>query len=68
MSIIQYKLTHWSMRDVKNIFKISFSKTNYRKISNIRLIKFQNLSDSRPVMQLSLPNLLKPCVKSRMKM
>ena len=30
--------------------------------------KFRNLSDSRPVLQLSLPNLLKPCVKSRMKM
>ena len=40
----------------------------YRKISNIRRAKFQNLSGFRPVLQLSLPNLLKPCVKSRMKM
>ena len=41
---------------------------DYHKVSNIRHTKFQNLSDSRPVLQLSLPNLLKPCVKSRMKM
>ena len=27
-----------------------------------------NLSDSRPALQLSLHNLLKPCIKSRMKM
>ena len=40
----------------------------YRKVSNIRRSEFQNLNDSRPVLQLSLPNLLKPDVKSRMKM
>ena len=40
----------------------------YRKVSNIRRTKFQNLSDSRPALQLSLHNLLKPCIKSRMKM
>ena len=43
-------------------------KNKYRKISNIRRTKFQNISDSRPVVQLSLRNLLKPCVKSRMRM
>ena len=43
-------------------------KLMYRKISNIRRTKFQNISDSRPVLQLSLLNLLKPCIKSRMKM
>ena len=43
-------------------------KNNYRKGCNIRRTKFQNLNDSRPVLQLSLPNLLKPCIKSRMKM
>ena len=50
---------------------ISVSKRGlryYRKVSNIRRTKFQNLNDSRPVLQLSLPNLLKPCIKSRMKM
>ena len=41
---------------------------NYRKVSNIRRTKFQNLRVSCPVLQLSWPNLLKPCIKSRMKM
>ena len=40
----------------------------YRKISNIRRTKSQNLNDSRLVLQLSVPNPLKPGVKSRMKM
>ena len=40
----------------------------YRKVSNIRGTKSQNLNDSRRVLQLSLPNRLKPGVKSRMKM
>ena len=40
----------------------------YRKISNIRRIKSQNFNDSRIALQLSLPNLLKPGVKSRWKM
>ena len=40
----------------------------YHKVSNIRCSQFQNLSDSRPALQLSLPNLLKSCIKSRMKM
>ena len=35
----------------------------YRKLSNIRRTKSQNLNDSRLVLHLSLPNLLKPCVK-----
>ena len=40
----------------------------YRKISNIRRTPNQNLIDSRLIMQLPLPNPLKPGVKSRMKM
>ena len=40
----------------------------YRKISNIGRTKFQNWNDSRLVLQLSLPNLLKPGVKLTMKM
>ena len=40
----------------------------YRKISNIRRTKSQNLNDSHLVLQLSLPNPIKPGVKSRMKM
>ena len=39
----------------------------YRKISNIRRTKSQNLNNYRLVLQLSLPNPLKPGVKSRMK-
>ena len=38
------------------------------KISNIRHTQDQNLNDSRLIMQLALPNPLKPGVKSRMKM
>ena len=41
---------------------------NYRKISNIRRTKSQNLNDSRHGLQLYLRNILKPGVKSRMKM
>ena len=40
----------------------------YRKITNIRRTKSQNLNDSRIVLQLSLSNPLTPGVKSRMKM
>ena len=40
----------------------------YRQVSNIRRTKPQHLRDSRTVLRLSLPNPLKPDVKSRMKM
>ena len=40
----------------------------YRQVSNIRRTKPQHLKDSRTVLRLSLPNPLKPDVKSRMKM
>ena len=40
----------------------------YRKIYNIRGTESPNLNDSRLVVQLSLPNPMKPGVKSRMKM
>ena len=40
----------------------------YRKVSNIRRAKCQNLNDSRLVLQLSVPNPLKPSVKLIMKM
>ena len=41
---------------------------NYRQVSNISRTKFQHLKDYRPAVRLSLPNSLKPDVKSRMKM
>ena len=40
----------------------------YRKISSLRHTKSQKLNDSRFILQLSLPNPLKPGLKSRMKM
>ena len=40
----------------------------YGQISNIKRTNCQNLNVSRLVLQLSLPNLLKPGVKSIMKM
>ena len=40
----------------------------YRRIFNIRRTKSPNLNVSRLVLQLSLPNPMKPSVKSRMKM
>ena len=40
----------------------------YRKVSNIRRTKSQNLNASRLILSLSLPNPLKPGVKLRMKM
>ena len=39
------------------------NRVDYCKVSNIRHTKFQNWNDSRPVLHLSLPNLLKPCIK-----
>ena len=41
---------------------------SYRQVSNIRCTKSQHFKDSRTVLRLSLPNPLKPDVKSRMKM
>ena len=41
---------------------------NYRKISNIRRTKSQNWTASHFILQLYLPNPLKPGVKLRMKM
>ena len=40
----------------------------YRQVSNISRTYSQHLKDSRTVLRLSLPNPLKPDVKSRMKM
>ena len=41
---------------------------SYRKASNIRRTKSQNLNASRLILQLYLPNPLKPGVKLRIKM
>ena len=49
------------------VFHALCNDLNYRKISNIRRTKSQNLNAPRLVLQLSLPNPMKPGVKSRMK-
>ena len=48
--------------------KFSESRSNDRQIFNTRRMKSPNLNVSRLVLQLSLPKLLKPGVKWRMKM
>ena len=40
----------------------------YRQFSNISRTQFQNINGSRLILQLPLPNPLKPGVKLRMKM
>ena len=42
-----------------------YDKSVYRKISNIRGTKTSNLNDSHLILQLPLPNPLRPGVKSR---
>ena len=54
-------VNRWSLGDVAVI-------SNYRKTSNIRRTKSPSLNGHRLVLQSSLPNGMKPCVKSRMKM
>ena len=44
------------------------SHNKYRQVSNIRRTQSRHLKDSHTVLRLSLPNPLKPDVKSRMKM
>ena len=53
------KSSHHEITSYSNPYLICI----YRKISNIRCTKFQNLNDSRLVLHLSLPNLLTPGVK-----
>ena len=42
--------------------------SNYRQTSNTKRTESPNLNISRLILQLSFPNVLKPGVKSRMKM
>ena len=58
------ELLHWHSCNRK----ISLVQIKYRKVSNIRRTESQNLNDSHLVLKSSLPNPLKPGVKSRMKM
>ena len=54
-------LDRWELISVNFMYE-------YRKISNIRRTKSPKLNVSRLVLQLLLPNPMKPGVKSRMKM
>ena len=47
---------------------MQYGLLNNRQVFNIRRTKFQHLKDSCTVLRQSLPNPLKPDVKSRMKM
>ena len=55
-------LYHISHADSKLIL-VTYCNKDYRKISNIRCNEFQNLNVSHLILQLSLPNPLKPGVK-----
>ena len=62
---------HWHDLEpvtVANLLKNTDKLSVYRKISNISCTKSRNSNDSHLVLQLSPPSLLKPGVKSRMKM
>ena len=63
LSVVQYDQQLSSKRNTRS--RIDF---NYRKIIIIRRTISHHLNDSRLVLQLSLPNPLKPGVKSIMKM
>ena len=49
-------------------FYINSSQNKYHQTCNIRRTKLHNLNVSRLVLKLSVPNQLKPGVKSRIKM
>ena len=53
---------------LKYMLSLSPGLYQYRQVSNISLTKSQHLKDSHTVLRLSLPNPLKPDVKSKMKM
>ena len=57
----------WDSRSYETCMVMTLQSL-YRQTSNIRHTKSENLNVSRLVLQLSLRNLLKPGVKSRMKM
>ena len=58
----------YSQFDDKVCMYFLCSSPIYHQVSNIRRTESEHLKDSRSVLRLSLPNPLKPDVKSRMKM
>ena len=65
---VHIKATHKVDIIYLQVFCIHLQLMTYRQVSNIIRTKSQHLKDSRTVLRLSLPNSLKPDVKSRMKM
>ena len=55
-------------RSLEQRQNVCYLQLKYRKISNIRCTKYQNINDSRIILQLSLSNPLNAGVKLRMKM
>ena len=54
--------------DVSQVVLGVIQDNAYRKVSNISGTKCQNLNDSRLVLQLPVPNPLKPSIKSIIQM
>ena len=64
----RYKTNHLPLASpILSLLTTSHATGSYRKISNIRRTKSKNLNVSRLFLQLYLCNILKPVVKSRMK-
>ena len=63
-----YTATKISVVHFTNKVELSLHNNTHRKISCIGRTKSQNLNVSHIVLQLSLPNPLKPGVKSNMKL
>ena len=69
--IILMALHHTTPQWIKNLWQLTCqhpATMSYRKISNIRHTKSPNWNVSHLVLQLHLPNPMKPGVKSRMNM
>ena len=66
--LIPAKNTWNAIDSYPHFINILQTVNNYRKVSNIRRTKSQNLNASSLTLLLPLPNPLKPGVKLRMKM
>ena len=65
-SVVKHKCLDLAI-ELKGIAPIPVQNDKYRQVSNISRTKSQHLKYSLSVLRLSLPNPLKPDVKSRMK-
>ena len=65
---IKYSNLYRIAPDITHIVQHQDLEQYYRKVSNMRRTKYQNLNDSRLILQLYVPKPLKPSVKSIMQM